>query len=115
MSPYNYLLKPLSPISFYILMAVSRSPLHAYAIKGSVANISQGSVNVKDATISKALSRLHDDGLIDIIGRQTTGKSGTLRVHYQISDEGKDRLGDELKRLRHALEVAEYIDQSENR
>ena len=115
MYPYTDPPKPLSALSFYVLMAVTRLPLHAYAIKGSVANISLCSVMSTDAQISRTLMRLHNDGLIDIIGRQTTAKSGTLRVHYQISDEGKDRLGDELKRLRHALDVAEYIDQSENR
>ena len=109
MYPYDNLLKPLSPISFYILMAVSRSPLHAYAIKGSIANISLGSVIVKDATVSKALSRLHDEGLIDVADRSPAGKSSKPRLRYLISEEGLNYLDDELKRFRHALKVAEYI------
>ena len=58
--------------------------------------------------------RLHDQGLIDIIGKRPTGKSGTPRIHYQISEEGIICLKEELTRLRHIMKMTEAMRILEN-
>jgi DNA-binding PadR family transcriptional regulator len=96
---------PISVQAFYVLLALSGSELHAYAIKGAVYNCSLGSLNLSTSRLYALVTMLSDEGLIDISGRYPAGKSGKERLHYCISAHGAIRLQEELLRLAHAVKI----------
>ncbi|HEX3082439.1 MAG TPA: PadR family transcriptional regulator, partial [Candidatus Saccharimonadia bacterium] len=79
--------------------------LHAYALRSAVLKASLGSIYPSDTQIGRVLGKLHAEGLIDITGSRPTRKSGKIRMHYQISEEGLIRLQEELTRLEHAVKI----------
>jgi len=107
MYPYTLAPKPLSPITFYILLALSRQELHAYALKGAISNDSLGSIQAKPGVLYPLLTKLFEEGLIEQTGLKPAGKSGQERTHYGITHEGLLQLKDELKRLQHAVKIGE--------
>lgn len=107
MYPYSYSPKPLPAQSFYILLALSRSELHPYALKNAVFNDSLGSINIDPGRIYRLIEVLHSQNLIDLIGEYPASKGSTPRKHYRISQMGTIRLKEEILRLSHALNIAE--------
>jgi DNA-binding PadR family transcriptional regulator len=105
MYPYDHLPKPLKTHEFYVLLALSREEAHAYRLKSRIANDSLGSVKITEGTLYPLLQKLHDEGLIDLLGEKPAGKSRKSRLHYGISPGGVIRLKEELKRLDHAIEI----------
>jgi DNA-binding PadR family transcriptional regulator len=98
---------PLSHGEFYLLQVLSLGEGHAYSLRGRVASLSLRAINPSSGTFSPLLTRLHDQGYIDILGNKPAGKSGAQRRHYGISELGVLRLKEELVRLRHAVKTAE--------
>ncbi len=109
MYPNSYLPPPLSIQEFYVLLALSRSELHAYAIIHAVQKDSLGSINLTNGRVYKLVSQLHDIGLIDMISpdpaEQSTKPYSKIRVKYSISTNGHIRLQEEMKRLDHAVGI----------
>ncbi len=105
MYPFSYLPKPLGHTDFYVLLVLADKALHAYAIKGAVANASLGSVLLRDGKLYPILTRLAEEGWIEGAGEMPAGKSGKLRVHYRTSEGGLIRLRDEAQRIKHAVEI----------
>ena len=105
MYPHPDLPKPLRPTEFYLLLALSRGPLHGYALKAVVQNDSLGSVYIPDSKIYLLLTSLIGQAFIDDIGKRPTGKSGVPRTHYAITHHGTLRLKEELTRLDHAIKI----------
>lgn len=106
MYPYSYLPKPLRTLEFYTLLALAHRQMHAYALISTVHQHSLGSIKLTDGQLYPLLTRLHDQGLIDMLGEKPAGKSGKPRLHYGISDQGAIRLQEEATRLKHAVELA---------
>jgi DNA-binding PadR family transcriptional regulator len=109
MYPWTHLPPPLSPREFYVLLALFKADLHAYGLKGQVEKDSLGSIKLSDGTLHPLLVRLHDQGLIDMVGQQPVGASGRTRMHYAISDSGTICLREELTRLQHVVKMSEAI------
>ncbi len=107
MYPYSSLPKPLSTKIFYILLALSRSTLHPYAIKAAMRNDSLGAVNIDAGSIYRLIQELHDSGWIDLISVSPAGTKPAGHKHYAISELGTIRLKEEIVRLTHALKIAE--------
>ena len=105
MYPQSDLPKPLRPAEFYLLLALSRTDAHGYALKAIIRNASLGSVVVPDNKIYGLISKLADEALIDQVGKQPTNKSKTPRMHYAITQHGILRLKEELMRLDHAAKI----------
>jgi DNA-binding PadR family transcriptional regulator len=108
MYPYPNLSKPLPHHSFYILLALSRGELHGYSIRTVGANYSLGTVRPQDGRFYPHLKEMCQDGLIEPSGTYPAGKSDTPRTHYRITKTGLTRLKDELKRMKHAVAIAEH-------
>jgi len=100
--------------AFHILFALSRTELHAYAIKSVVMNDSLGSVNLTDSRIRKLLEQLQNEGFIEIAASKPAGKSGIPRLHYRISEHGTLRLKEELTRINHTVKIAKATSLMEN-
>ena len=107
MSKLSHNEKPLSPGEFYLLFALSMKEGYAYSLRGRIANLSQGSVDMTSGTLLPLLKRMHDLGFIDLTGMKAAGKSGIPRRHYGLSDYGVIRVKEELVRLRHAVRTAD--------
>jgi len=88
---------PLTPLSTGILLALAAEELHGYALMKAVEEQSGGVLTSGTGTLYAALTRLLEDGLIEVSegegGDQRRGKS------YTISEAGKDLLRAEASRL----------------
>ena len=105
MYPLTHHPSPLATQAFYVLLALSDSELHAYAIKTAITHDSLGGVKISDGQLSNLLTRLHNEGLIDMTGLKPTPRTSRLRMHYGISGEGLIRLQEELSRWQHAVNL----------
>jgi DNA-binding PadR family transcriptional regulator len=99
---------PLSTNQFYILLALAREDLHAYALVGTIYNMSLGSIHITSGALYPALASLEDKALTDPAGHLPAGKSKQRRAHYAISSHGRIRLQEELTRMQHAVEIGKY-------
>jgi len=106
---------PISTQSLYVLLALSNTELHAYAIKGAVYSYSLGSLSLTTSRLYALVNHLDEEGFIDQTGHYPAGKSGKKRLHYTISSHGSIRLQEELLRIKHAVEVAEHKGLLENK
>ncbi len=107
MREMEFLPAPIPTQAFYVLLSLCDRSLHAYAIKGSLFGVSLGSVQLAQGRISRLLTWMTDQGLIEIAGELPAGKSGKLRMHYRITSEGRLVLLAECRRLKYAVTVAE--------
>lgn len=114
MYPRSQLPKPLTNHEFYALLVLSRTQLHAYAIKGEVHKDSLGSIHISTGRLYELVARLHQEGYIEISGTAATDTSLTERAQYRTSAKGLIRLQEECRRLTHALEIAKNAGLLEN-
>jgi len=88
---------PLTPLSTGILLALAAEELHGYALMKAVEEQSGGVLTSGTGTLYAALTRLLEDGLIEVCeeapGDQRRGKS------YTISEAGRELLRAETGRL----------------
>ncbi|XVV15475.1 PadR family transcriptional regulator [Actinoplanes sp. CA-131856] len=84
--------------TFLILTALAAQPLHGYGIIQSVAELSEGDVNLRPGTLYGALDRLDQQGLIAVDREEAV--NGRLRRYYRLSDDGAAALTEQADRLR---------------
>ena len=88
---------PLTPLSTGILLALAAEELHGYALMKAVEEQSGGVLTSGTGTLYAALTRLLEDGLIQVCeeapGDPRRGKS------YTISEAGRELLRAEARRL----------------
>lgn len=88
---------PLTPLSTGILLALAAEELHGYALMKAVEEQSGGVLTSGTGTLYAALTRLLEDGLIEVCegepGDQRRGKT------YTISEVGRELLRAEARRL----------------
>ena len=106
MYPFTKNPPPLSHLEFYVLLALAHGDAHGYHLKTKVEEFSMGSIKPLDGTIYPLISRMSDQGLIEIAGAQPTGSSGKNRMHYSLGHHGRTALRYELDRIRHATAIA---------
>lgn len=103
----EYVLPPLTPAVFYILLALSTKPKHGYEIKQRVEIASDGVIILSPGTLYGSLKRMKDDNLVDqTTGTPNTKSGGPRRKYYKITSTGQQVLGYEIHRLRQALKAA---------
>lgn len=108
MLPLSDLPKPLPQIDFYILLALARTESARYPLKSRVRNYSLGALKPADNVIYREITKLHDDGYIDLV-RTEPGRAGAIpKQFYSIAKYGKVRLQEEILRFEHAAKIAHY-------
>ena len=85
-------LQTLSEPMYYILLSLSE-PRHGYAIMTFIREMTQGRVQVGAGTLYALLSRFETEKLINFV------KSEDNKKIYQLSEEGKEILQRELRRI----------------
>lgn len=96
--------RPLSSAALHILLALSESDLHGYAIMQSVKRQSAGQYRLGPGTLYANLSRLLAGGLVGESERKL--KSGDTRREYRLTGSGEQALRAEIRRLRQVVDVA---------
>jgi len=100
-------LLPLTHIGFHILLALSESDLHGYAILKRIVALSGGTINPGTGTLYTAIQRLQGDGLLAETHRPE-GLAGhdERRRYYRLTPLGHSVLAAEAARLEELLRRA---------
>lgn len=92
----------LTPQMFYILLALNK-PRHGYDIMTKVAQMTNNEVKIGAGTLYTLLSRFQNDGYIELINEQDRKKI------YQITNIGKGKLKEEMRKIKIMTEQYEKI------
>lgn len=98
--PLSFL--PLRPVAAHVLLALSRSQLHGYALLKEVRESSQGTVDVEAGPLYRHLGRLVDDGLIEAAAG-SPARDARRGPAYRLTALGRKVLDAEAARLRHLV------------
>ncbi len=89
---------PLTEVTFFILLSLSRGPRHGYLIMKEVHGLSQGRVSLSTGTLYGALKRMLETGLVQRIDSGVRA-SGRIRKEYRLTESGQRLLVAEIRRL----------------
>lgn len=87
---------PLTPTTFHILLAISREPLHGYAIMQAVA---AAGVKVGPGTVYGALHRMEESGWVTPSRAEKARGATGKRQHYDLTPRGRLILQSEARRI----------------
>ena len=96
---------PLSPATFYILLALSDEDRHGYGIMQEVVRQSAGSYKLGPGTLYDNLEKLLDQGLVAEAPRRSL-KEDPRRRYYRITPHGRRVFAEEIERLASMVRVA---------
>lgn len=95
---------PLKPVVLHILLALSGERSHGYEIMQTVAERSEGSVQISTAVLYRTLSRLlKQQLLVESASRPDPADDDSRRRYYELTPLGREVLALELGRLRSIL------------
>lgn len=91
----------LTPLFFHLLLSLASEPRHGYAMMGEVEGRTQGRLKVGPSSLYYALGRLEDAGLIAEakVKSQEGSPHQERRRYYQLTNEGRARLTEEMEAL----------------
>ncbi len=90
-------------LDMLILKTLSLQPLHGLGITRRLAQITDGVFEVKPGSLFPALHRLEQEGWIE--GTWGTSENNRRAKHYQLTDAGRSRLGEERENWAHAADA----------
>lgn len=96
---------PLTEATFYILLSLTPSKKHGYAIMKDVESISNGRISLGTGTLYGALKRLLDNGWIERIEIESLNQRE--RKAYQLTDLGQKIVSAETQRLQTLASLAQ--------
>ena len=99
----------MSPLDYYVLLALSSGPLYGYAIKDAVAAKSQGTVAPRAGSQYRVIGRFMSDGLVKEVdpAGEVEPHPGRARKYYALTGAGRAELLSETRRLKGAAAMAE--------
>lgn len=80
---------PLSPIDFYILLALADQERHGYGILQAVSDESQGAVTIGPGTLYGAIKRLTAQQWIEVSPRRPKRDDARRTVYYRLTAKGR--------------------------
>ena len=102
---------PLTPAVFHILLALTDSEKHGYAIMRDVEQTTDGRMVLGPGTLYGAIKRLLKTGLIaEADERPDPALDNSRRRYYELTALGRRVLAAEAERLAHMIEVARRKD-----
>ena len=97
---------PLTPAVLYILMALSDSEKHGYAIMKQVEADSENKISMGPGTLYGSLKRMLEAGLVAESDKKVDpGMDDQRRIYYKITGAGKQALEAELERYRRVVSL----------
>jgi DNA-binding PadR family transcriptional regulator len=91
-------LLPLSPATFYILLALSDEDRHGYGIMQEVARQSEGRYKLGPGTFYDNLEKLIDHGIVKEVPRKSANDDPRRR-YYRMTGFGRNLFLAEVSRL----------------
>ncbi|MGC2768733.1 MAG: PadR family transcriptional regulator [Candidatus Acidiferrum sp.] len=91
-------LLPLSPATFYILLALSDEDRHGYGIMQEVARQSEGKYKLGPGTFYDNLEKLIDHGIVKEVPRKSANDDPRRR-YYRMTGFGRNLFLAEVSRL----------------
>ena len=86
--------------SFLVLLSLHREPLHGYAIKKAVLDLSGGTVDLEPGGLYRLIGRLVDEGLLEPVTSPSDEPSkGPPRNYYRITPAGERAVAEQATRL----------------
>jgi len=105
---------PLTEATFFILLSLSPSPKHGYAIMKEVKELSNGRIKFSTGTLYGAIRRLLEQGWIKRVADPEPNPTDRERKAYTLTDKGRKVVNAEVERLRSLLAIAEqHISESQ--
>lgn len=101
--PTSYL--PLPQAQFHVLVALTDSERHGYAIMQAVEESSGGVVRMGPATLYGTLKRLVDQGLAEEVTRQPDATDDARRRYYRLTGLGQRVCSAEADRLAYLVRI----------
>ena len=98
---------PLTEATFFILLSLSPTPKHGYAIMKEVRELSMGRIKFSTGTLYGALRRLLEQGWIKRATDPEPNPTDRERKAYTLTDKGRKMVNAEMERLRALLGTAE--------
>jgi DNA-binding PadR family transcriptional regulator len=97
----------LTPAALHVLLSLAEGERHGYGIKLDVEERTAGSLALGPGTLYEAIHRMQKSGWIEeAVRRRGREKSDPRRRYYRLTREGRERLRDELERLRDIVHYA---------
>lgn len=100
-------ISPLTEATFFILLSLSPSAKHGYAIMKEVKVLSNGRIVFSTGTLYGALRRLLEQGWIKRVNDPEPNPTDRERKAYTLTDKGRKIVNAEVERLRSLLTAAE--------
>ena len=104
--------RPLTPVTFHILVTLGSGPAYGYEIKRQVEDRTDGAVRLGAGTLYAGIQRMVDDDLIEATDPpadvEATEVHGRSRF-YALTDHGRRVLADEVARLERDLTAARAV------
>jgi DNA-binding PadR family transcriptional regulator len=94
----------LTEAVYYILLSLFE-PIHGYGIMQNIEKLSSGRVRLAAGTLYGAINTLLEKHWIEALPEE----KNTRKKEYIITNEGKDAINCEMKRLRELLKNGENI------
>ena len=98
---------PLTEATFFILLSLSPSPKHGYAIMKEVRELSNGRIKFSTGILYGAIRRLLEQGWIKRVADPEPNPTNRERKAYTLTDKGRKIVNAEVERLRSLLSTAE--------
>jgi DNA-binding PadR family transcriptional regulator len=96
---------PLSPATFYILLALSDEDRHGYGIMQEVARQSEGKYKLGPGTFYDNLEKLIDHGVVKEVPRKSANDDPRRR-YYRMTGFGRTLFSAEISRLDNVVREA---------
>jgi transcriptional regulator len=98
-------------VDVLVLQALSRGPLHGYAVSQWVHERTRGTLQIEDAPLYKALHRLEHDGCVE--AEWGLSENNRRARYYRLTAAGRQRLRDDARAWRrYAAAVSAVLDPS---
>ena len=98
---------PLTEATFFILLSLSPSPKHGYAIMKEVKTLSKGRIVFSTGTLYGALRRLLEQDWIRRVNDPQPNHTDRERKAYALTPRGRNVLNGEIERLKSLVTTAE--------
>jgi DNA-binding PadR family transcriptional regulator len=95
--------RPLTPLSFQILVALADGPKHGYGIIKEIEEASGDSLKSSTGTLYLAIQRLEHEGYLE----EEKAASDSRRRYYRLTPAGREVAVAETRRLATLLGVAQ--------
>lgn len=98
---------PLTESYYYILLCLYAGPNHGYGIMQMAADLSDGSVKIGSGTMYGATGNMMKKGWI--VETVSTNPEDKRKRLYELTEQGRIILEDEITRLQYLLSSAETV------